>query len=60
MTIFKNPLKTMFSIRNKLLQFVLGVWIVDGYFLFEKETFNGLLKVIGIQNVIICGLAGKK
>ena len=26
------------------------VWIVKRYFLFEKQTFNGLLKVIGIQN----------
>ena len=25
------------------------VWIVLGYFLFEKQTLNGLLKVIGIQ-----------
>ena len=25
------------------------VWIVIGYFLLEKHTFNGLLKVIGIQ-----------
>ena len=26
------------------------VWIVIRYFLFEKQAFNGLLKVIGIQN----------
>ena len=38
--IFKNPLKTSFSIRNILLQFVSG-WIVIRYFLFEKQTFNG-------------------
>ena len=25
-------------------------WIVIGYFLFKKQTFNGLLRVIGIQN----------
>ena len=25
------------------------VWIVIGYFLFEKRPFNRLLKVIGIQ-----------
>ena len=25
------------------------VWIVIGYFLFEKQAFNGLLKVISIQ-----------
>ena len=27
------------------------VWIVIGYFLFEKQAFNGILKVIGIQIV---------
>ena len=26
-----------------------AVWIVIGGFLFEKQAFNGLLKVIGIQ-----------
>ena len=35
--IFKNPLKASFSIRNIVLQFLLGV------FGLEKETFNGLL-----------------
>ena len=25
------------------------IWIVIGYFLFEKQTFNGSLKIIGIQ-----------
>ena len=25
------------------------VWIVIRYILFERQTFNGLLKVIGIQ-----------
>ena len=40
--IFKNPLKPDFLIRNILLQFVSGMY---GYFLFEKQTFNGLLKV---------------
>ena len=29
------------------------VWIVIGYFLFEKEAFNGLLKVIDIQKKFI-------
>ena len=37
------------------LQFVVGcVWIVKGYFLFEKEAFSVSLKVIGIQNIIVC------
>ena len=29
--------------------FVGRIWIVIGYFLFEKQAFNGLLKVIRIQ-----------
>ena len=29
-----------------------GVWIVMRYFLFEKQTFNGLIKIIGIQNIL--------
>ena len=48
-----KSLKPGFSIRNILLQITICVgcvWIVIGYFLFEKEAFNGLLKVIGIQN----------
>ena len=28
------------------------VWNVIGYFLFEKQTLNGLLKVIGAQNLL--------
>ena len=42
---FKNPLKTDFPVRiyfNNL----------TGYFLFEKQAFNGLLKFIGIQNAL--------
>ena len=27
------------------------VWVVMGYFLFEKLAFNGLLKVIGIRRL---------
>ena len=43
-------LKPGFSIRNILLTIGVGcVWIVIRYFLFEKQTFNGLLKVIDIQ-----------
>ena len=45
--IFKNMLKPGFSIRNILLQFLSGVF---GYFLFDRQAFIGLLKVIGIQN----------
>ena len=53
--VFKNLLKTGFSIRNILLQFVSGVYffLVIGYFLFEKEAVNGLLKVIGIQIILL-------
>ena len=55
--IFKDPLKTGFSVRHTLLQSSSRifynlwwvVWIVIGCFLFEKQTFSGLLKVIGIQ-----------
>ena len=31
---------------------VVGVWIVMRYLLFEKQTFNGLLKVIGLQMIL--------
>ena len=53
--IFKNRLKPGFSIRNILLQFMLGV-ILDCkcYRIFEKQTFNGLLKVIGIKKLLQC------
>ena len=52
--IFKNPLKTSFSIKKKytFTICVARVWIVLGYFLFEKQTFNGLSKVISIQTKI--------
>ena len=49
--IHKNPLKTGVSIRN-IHTFTISVgrvWIVIGNFLFEKQPFNGLLKVIVIQ-----------
>ena len=47
--IFKNPLKPGFSIRNKLLQFVSGVFgLKQDISHSEKQTYNGLLKVIGI------------
>ena len=39
--------------KNDLTICVRRVWIVIGYFLFEKQAFNGLLlKVIGIQRNI--------
>ena len=38
-----------FSLRNILLQFFAGAMDCSIYFLFEKQAFNGLLKVIGIQ-----------
>ena len=50
---YTKSLKPGFSMRNILLQIIICVgcvWIVIGYFLFEKEAFHGLLKVIGIQN----------
>ena len=44
--IFNNPVKTAFSIRNILFTIcVLRVWIVAVYFLFEKQSFIGLLKM---------------
>ena len=51
--IFKNPLRTGFSIRNILITIcVRGVWIAMRYFLFEKLAFNRLSKVIGIQKYL--------
>ena len=49
---FKNPIKTGFSVRNILFTICFWcLWIVNEYFLFEKQAFHGLLKVIGIQNI---------
>ena len=42
--IFKNPLNSFFN----LFRACLGCNVIV-YFLFEKATFNGLLKVIGSQ-----------
>ena len=48
-----NLLKTSFSIRNVLITICVGgVWIVMRYFLIEKQTFNGLLKIVGIQKIL--------
>ena len=54
--IFKNPVKTRFSIRlrNIFLQFVSGVFWCNKIFLIRKPGFYGLLKVIGIQKNISC------
>ena len=47
--IFLKTIKTGFSLRNLLTTICAGcVRIVKGYFLFEKQAFNGILKVIGI------------
>ena len=43
--IFKTSLKYTFTIC------VSDVFIVIGYFLLEKQTFDKLLKVIGVQNI---------
>ena len=40
------------KVSNILITICVGrVWIVTRYFLFEKQAFDGLLKVIGIQNL---------
>ena len=49
--IFKNQIKTYFSIRNILC--VEGIWIIMRYFLLKKEPFNGLLRDIGIQKILL-------
>ena len=42
--------KNWFFNKNYTFTICVGrVWIVIGYFLFEKQTFIGLLKVIGLQ-----------
>ena len=56
--IFKNPLRTGVLIKNILITIcVKRVWIAIRYFLFEKNAFNGLLKVIGIQIILFQGKA---
>ena len=53
--IFQNSIKKKFSIKKCNFKICVGrVWIVIWYFLFEKQTFNGLLKVIGILKSISC------
>ena len=47
--IIKNLLKPGFNNKYTCTICFVCVWIVIGYFLFKKQTFNGLLKVIGIQ-----------
>ena len=52
--IFKNMLKIVFLIRNILITICVGgVWIIMRYLLFEKQTFDILLKVIGIQKQLL-------
>ena len=48
--------KTGFSNKNILLTiYNWRVWIVIRYFLFEKQAFHGLLKVIGMQIInLLC------
>ena len=48
--IFKNQLK--YDKKYTITIYVGRVWIVIGYFLFEKQSFNGLRKVIGMQKVL--------
>ena len=45
----KNPLKPIFTKKYTFTICVGLIWIVIGYFLFKNETFNGLLKINGIQ-----------
>ena len=54
--IFKNSLKTGFNKKFTFTICVGRVWVIIGYFLLEKQTFNGLLKVIGIQIVFLLNL----
>jgi hypothetical protein len=47
--VHQNQLKTGFSLKIYLLQFMSGELGCNIYFLFEQQAFNGLLKVIGKQ-----------
>ena len=50
---FKSLIKTGFSIRNILFTIcIVRIWIVTGYFLFEKQDLIELFKVIGVQKSI--------
>ena len=55
--IFKNPLKSGFYKKYTFTICVGCVLVVILFFLLEKQTFNGLLKVIGIQSDIIIFLS---
>ena len=46
--IFKNPLKTSFSLRNILITICVGCVYCNIFFFFKKQAFNGLLKFIHI------------
>ena len=45
---FKNSLKTSFSLRNILITVCVRCVYCKIYFFFKKQTFNGLLKFIHI------------
>ena len=48
---FCTPIICKTPLINKKYTFTIcvgGVWIVIRYFLFEKQAFKGLLKIIGI------------
>ena len=44
----KNSLRTSFSLRNILIAGCVGCVYCNIYFVFKKQTFNGLLKFIHI------------
>ena len=46
--IFKNPLKTSFSLKNILITICVGCFNCNIFFFFKKQAFNGLLKFIHI------------
>jgi hypothetical protein len=45
-----KSVKTRFFNQKYTLTICVGsVWVVIAFFLLEKQTFNGLLKIIGVQ-----------
>jgi hypothetical protein len=54
---FENSVKKRnFNKKYTFTIYVGRVWIVIGCFLFEKQTFNELSKVIGIQKYVLSQL----
>ena len=49
---YQLSVKNWFLIRNIILQFVLGL-DCNKIFLIQKEAFNGLIKVIGKQIILL-------